>query len=155
MLERARNFLSAKEPTLTEARHGLLIAYAAAFLLQAGLVLLLGGLFALVASPREGVSVLLGQGLQSLALALLPLALLSAVLSARRGGKGRALSAALLLGGLLAAPAWFALLLVMAGSAPVYPLRLGLLLVVYLPLGGLAAGSLATFALSPREPRRA
>lgn len=134
---------------MQEARHGLLVAYAAAFFLQIGFVLLLGAVLALVVTPREGVSPLLGRSLQALALVLLPLGLLLSALGAWRGGKDRAFSAAMMLGGILAAPAWFALLLVMAGSDGGYTLRLALLLLVYFPLGALAAAACARFAVRP------
>lgn len=149
MLERARRFLQTKKPTLAEARTGLLLAYFTAFAFQVVVALLLGGLVALGVSPRETPSVPLERNLFGLGLALLPVAALSATLIALKGGKGRALFAALLLGGLLAAPVWFALLLVAVGG---FPLRLLALLLVFFPLGALVSAGYAALALREARP---
>jgi hypothetical protein len=154
VLELARRFLRSKKPDAQEALWGLRLLYGGAFLVQIGFALALGLLLALIATPRENGGDALARILQVLAVANLFLGLVLALLTAWRGGKDRALSAALILGGMLATPAWFILLLVMARSDPVYPLRLGLLLLLYFPLGFFVAGLLTPLALkAEKKPR--
>ena len=148
MLRGLRHFLTKLEPTLAEAVAALRTVFVLMFLAQC---LVAGGLAALLGLLTGGnaTSALVSQILLILALLQIPVAVTLAQLTARPGGKGAALAAVLMLGVMLATPAWFLAFAFLIQSSFLY---LALLLVVLLnsyAVGFLLCGRYGKVALLP------
>jgi len=139
-------YLAAEVPDATTAGSGLRFVYAALFVAQVALALLVG--IALVALAPSGARPhdLTSAVLLSMAALHLPLGLLLAWAVSRRPGKGSALVGALTAAVVLSVPAWFAVLLAITGQRSAF---------VAAGWGLVAVGYAGGLALTPRWIRGA
>jgi len=144
VLQRIQRLIKNPQPERPEMAWGLRLSYSAAFLLQPLFALLFGGVLLLIAAPQAAASALMSQVLIALAILQLPVALAMAYGLGRSGGKGALIAASIVLGVLLATPAWLALFAWLIGSAPLYLVILLGLLAIYYALG-LALSGRTTF----------
>ncbi|MBS3967123.1 MAG: hypothetical protein KGZ60_07725 [Truepera sp.] len=151
MLQRIQRLIKNPQPSRQEMAWGLRLSYSAAFLLQPLCAGLFGGVLLLIAAPQAAASALMSQMLIALALLQLPVALAMAHRLGRSGGKGALIAASIVLGVLLATPAWLALFAWLIGSAPRYLVILLSLLSLYYALGLAIAKLLVRLARS-EEP---
>ncbi|HEX7005101.1 MAG TPA: hypothetical protein VF168_13025 [Trueperaceae bacterium] len=139
-------FLSEPEPSSGLVSSALRLTFVMMFMAQVAVALLVVALILLLGGTIAGGPTVLGPVLALLALAQCFLGVLLPDALSRTGSKGSVLSATLLSAVLLATPAWFLMLALLTGQAP-----LALLLLLAALLTGYALG----FWLCGRLGRRA
>jgi hypothetical protein len=144
-----RAFLADDTPTLANATSALRLVYLGIFAAQLALAGATAGLLGALVGRRPPPSDSFAVVLLLAAAAHVPLAWVLARAAARAGGKGAALSSAVLAGVLSSVPAWFALLMLLSGQRPSYLLLVGALLCVAYGVGFVATGRAAVAATRP------
>ncbi len=154
MLHALRTFLAHPAPTRVQAAAALRTLFLLAFGGQAALALLSWLVLLLFFQPEPAETVLTAQVLLILGLLLLPVALLLSRYSSPTEARGRALSATLLEGVLLASPFWFALFVWLIGGSGFYAGSLLGLATLYGALGLALVGRHAQRAtvMNPKRP---
>jgi hypothetical protein len=109
-------YLAAEVPDAATAGSGLRFVYAALFLAQVALAVVVGGALVALAPSAARPHDLTSSVLLTMAALHLPLGLLLAWAVSRRPGKGSALVGALTAAVVLSVPAWFAVLLAITGQ---------------------------------------